>query len=225
MASPVFAEPLLLGGESQPRPSFGGPSFGGLSFGGLHIGDRHFRSTQPAASDREAKQSAAAFGSGRASGIEWRGDLRQLPSTTSFALLLSDSTNNYRVRPSIGSGDLASVSPVTPSARTGFVLSSGGLNLDPSIGPIDGDFLPPPGAPPVLMGSSGGGSGSSYLVSNPAGPNVNPFDFPDSIDDYTYINNSEKDPPVVVPIPTPALLGGAGLLVMAIVRRRILKRA
>lgn len=77
--------------------------------------------------------------------------------------------------------------------------------------------------PPIVM-ASGGGSGSGYLTSNPGTLSIEPFQLPDALDVWELIDNSEGDPPIVVPIPATAILSGIGLIGVVAIRRRIMAR-
>jgi hypothetical protein len=88
--------------------------------------------------------------------------------------------------------------------------------------PID---LAVPEDSPILMASDGGGSGAGDRSAHSGTPSYKPFRLPDPLHVWGGSNQSHRNPPIIVPIPTPLILGGIGLIGVVAIRRRMMSRA
>lgn len=78
------------------------------------------------------------------------------------------------------------------------------------------------GGPEVAASSGGGDDGGSYLQVVTGGLDTGEFDLPRSLDVPDDLSNEH---PVVVPLPTPAVLGLIGVAAAALLRRRFVARS
>lgn len=98
------------------------------------------------------------------------------------------------------------------------------------IGPHAHWIAPPAGAllrdPPLVMASGGGGKdgGEGIVTGTPILPDSNPFEIPSTLEHWDVDGEGDGEPPIVVPVPTPVVLGGFGLLGAWLARRSLAPR-
>lgn len=127
----------------------------------------------------------------------------------------------------MGAGGIWSHAPGVPaailagpsSAWTPTAVHAPRRSLDATVSSLPADV----DTPPIVLASGGGNSGSGFLITNPGGLDISPVQIPDAIDSWEFSENG-GEPPVVVPIPTPAVMGAVGLIGAWVIRRRVLTR-
>lgn len=81
-----------------------------------------------------------------------------------------------------------------------------------------------PGDAPILMASDGGDSGTGNRSAHTGTPSYKPFRLPDPLHLWSGSNQTHRNPPIIVPIPAPLILGSVGLIGVVAIRRRIMAR-